>query len=225
MDRVTSNSPAAIPPNALIVKGITQLIPRTPLCGNVKKAVNQIKYTNNISFPEARKIVQNKNIFPTKPYSDATKSNIQNKQEHACHTCLAILDKLVNLTPDNLPQLIKDLKSSPSRSPVVSSSSKPSTISPTHVSVTLVTPPAVNETPTSPVRKANRSPNRVIRQSPTPRRRIQLETTNTKNCFEVLESEESMECGELTPTPTPSTYKNIGQKTPQTPKPKCSKAP
>ena len=128
------------------------------------------------------------------------------------------------MTPDNLPQLIKDLKSSLSDSPVVSSSSKPSTTtSPTHEAVTQVTPPAVKETPTSPVRQANRSPNRAIRQSPTPRRRIQLETTNTKNRFEVLESEESMECGELTPTPTPFTSKNVGQKPPQTPKPQRTK--
>ena len=189
-----------------------------------EKEVNQIKYTNNISFPEARKIVQSKNLHPTKSYSDVTKSNLQNKQEHTCQTCLTILEKLVNLTPDNLPQLIKDLKSSLSDSPVVSSSSKPSTTtSPTHEAVTQVTPPAVKETPTSPVRQANRSPNRAIRQSPTPRRRIQLETTNTKNRFEVLESEESMECGELTPTPTPSTSKNVGQKPPQTPKPQRTK--
>ena len=169
-----------------------------------EKEVNHIKYTNNISFPEARKIVQNKNLYPTKSYSDATKSNIQNKHEHACQTCLTILDKLVNLTSDNLPQLVKELKSSLSES---SSSSKPSATktSPARETVTLATPPMINETPTSPVRQANRSPNRAIRQSPTPRRRIQLETTNTKIRFEVLESEESMECGELKSTPTPRT--------------------
>ena len=150
-----------------------------------EKEVNQIKYTNNISFPEARKIVQNKNLHPTKSYSDATKSNIQNKHEHACQTCLTILDKLVNLNPDNPPQLVKELKSSLSES---SSSLKPSATktSPARETVTLATPPLVNETPTSLVRQANRSPNRAIRQSPTPQRRIQLETTNTKIALRYL---------------------------------------
>ena len=113
-----------------------------------EKEVNQIKYTNNISFLEARKIVQNKNLYPTKSYSDATKSNIQNKHEH--EDSLTILDKLVNLTPDNLPQLLKELKSSLSES---SSSSKPSATltSPARETVTLATPPLVNETPPSAV--------------------------------------------------------------------------
>ena len=34
-----------------------------------EREVNQVKYTNNISFPEARKIVQNQNNFPTKSYA------------------------------------------------------------------------------------------------------------------------------------------------------------
>ena len=80
-------------------------------------------------------------------------------------TCLSILDKLVNLTPDNLPQLLKELKFSLSES---SSSSKSSATltSPARETVTLATPPLVNETPTSAVRLANRSPNRAIMHNP-----------------------------------------------------------
>ena len=77
--------------------------------------------------------------------------------------------------------------------------------------------------PKSPVRQDNRSPSRGLGQSPTPRQRIQLEKTNSKNRFEVLESEESMECGEISSTPTPSTSKTSGHKPPQTPKPQRTK--
>ena len=203
----------------------------------LEKQVNTIKYTNNIPFPEARKIVQSQTQPQTKSYSQVTKSNIETKPSHSCHSCSTILEKLVSLTPDNLPQLITELKSSLSEKnhPTITTS-KPtvSTASsqPPAVSITPSPPPSEMaphvpspreiHPPKSPVRQDNRSPSRGLRQSPTPRQRIQLEKTNSKNRFEVLESEQSMECGEISSTPTP-TSKTSGQKPPQTPKPQRTK--
>ena len=192
-----------------------------------EKEVNRIKFTNNIPFPEARKIVQNTNLFPTKSYSDAAKSNTQHKHEPACQSCHSLLQKLITLTPDNLPKFIDDLKSSLSESkvttPSTSNSSTKSTALPKEA-VTEVTPPRVNETPSSPVVRANKSPSRELRQSPSPRQRIQLEKTNSKNRFSVLEDEESMECGAPPPAPSSPTPQQRGESPPRTPKPQRTKS-
>ena len=190
-----------------------------------EKEINQIKYTNNISFPEARRIVQNSNKFPSKSYSEVAKQNTESKHSHSCQSCHTILEKLSKLTPENLPTLIADIKSALSESNSKSTStaniqSKPK--QPERVPVTQVTSQIV-ESPKSPVRKDQRSPTRGLRQNPTPRQRIQLEKTNSKNRFEVLGDEESMECVDSPSIPTPSTSRNTGQKSPQTPKPQRSK--
>ena len=191
-----------------------------------EKEVNRIKFTNNIPFPEARKIVQNTNLFPTKSYSDAAKSNTQHKHEPACQSCHSLLQKLIKLTPENLPKFIDDLKSSLSESkvttPSTSNSSTKSTALPKEA-VTEVTP-RVNETPSSPVVRANKSPSRELRQSPSPRQRIQLEKTNSKNRFSVLEDEESMECGAPPPAPSSPTPQQRGESPPRTPKPQRTKS-
>ena len=195
-----------------------------------EKEINTIKYTNNISFPEARKIVENSNKFPSKSYSEVTKQNIENKHDHSCQFCHTILDKLSSLTPDTLPQLIADLKQSlsPSKSKSTSTDSSTSTTQQKHVhpkttqiqggNSTQKTPPAP-ESPKPPVGHNNRSPNRGLRQSPTPRQRIQLEKTNTKNHFTALEDEESMEYGDSSSPPASPTPQHRGKSPPQTPKP------
>ena len=186
-----------------------------------EKEINRVKFTNNISFPEARKLVQNSNQFPSKSYSEAAKTNTHH--EHACKSCHTLLEKLTNLTADNLPKFINELKSSLSESPVVKSSSVPTTSSePPKEVVTLVTP-QVNESPKSPVRQSSNSPNRALRQSPTPRQRIQLEKTNSKNRFSVLEVEESMECGAPPSAPPSPTSQHRGKNPSQTPKPQRTK--
>ena len=81
-----------------------------------EKEINNIKYTQNISFPEARKIVQSQKQFPTKSYSQVTKSNTETKYNHSCTSCHTILEKLSILTPENLPKFISELKSSLSES-------------------------------------------------------------------------------------------------------------
>ena len=190
-----------------------------------EKEFNQIKYTNNISFPEAHKIVQSKTQFPTRSYAQPTSSTTETKHDHTCRSCHEILDKLTKLTPDSLPKFISELQSTLSESNKPQSSTpKPKSTSTSVQSegATQVTTAHIIQTPKSPARQSNRSPNRGLRQSPTPRQRIQLEKTNSKNRFEVLESEESMECGEISSTPTP-TSKNSGQKPPQTPKSQRSK--
>ena len=121
--------------------------------------------------------------------------------------------------------MIADIKSALSESNSKSTftaniQSKPK--QPERVPVTQVTSQIV-ESLKSPVRKDHRSPTRGLRQSPTPRQRIQLEKTNSKNRFEVLGDEESMECVDSPSIPTPSTSRNTGQKSPQTPKPQRSK--
>ena len=187
-----------------------------------EKEINRVKFTNNISFPEARKLVQNSNQFTGKSYSEAAKTNTHH--EHACKSCHTLLEKLTNLTADNLPKFINELKSSLSESPIVkSSSSVPTTSSePPKEVVTLVTP-QVNESPKSPVRQSSNSPNRALRQSPTPRQRIQLEKTNSKNRFSVLEVEESMECGAPPSAPPSPTSQHRGKNPSQTPKPQRTK--
>ena len=50
-----------------------------------EKEINTIKYTQNISFPEARKIVRSQNQFQTKSYSQVTKSNREAKHNHSCY--------------------------------------------------------------------------------------------------------------------------------------------
>ena len=188
----------------------------------LEKEINRLKFTNNISFPEARKLVQTSNQFTSKSYSKAAKTNTHH--EHACKSCHTLLEKLTNLTADNLPKFITELKSSLSESPVVkSSSSVPTTSSePPKEAVTLVTP-QVNESPKSPVRPSSNSPNRALRQSPTPRQRIQLEKTNSKNRFSVLEAEESMECGAPSSAPSSPTSQHHGKNPSQTPKPQSTK--
>ena len=147
-----------------------------------------MKYTNNISFPEARKLIQTRNQFPTKSYAQATKPNPEPKHDHFCRSCHAILEKLIDLTPENLPKFVNEIKASLS----VSHQPQPSTskqhapqiqpASPKEVSPR-VNPPQEIKSPKSPVRQADRSPIRGLRQSPTPRQRIQLEKTNSKKSF------------------------------------------
>ena len=72
--------------------------------------------------------------------------------------------------------------------------------------------------------QADRSPIRGLRQSPTPRQRIQLEKTNSKNRFSVLEAEESMECGAPPSAPSSPTSQHPGKNPSQTPKPQRTKS-
>ena len=81
-----------------------------------EKEVNKIKYTNNISFPVAHKIVQSKNQFPTISYAQATTPNTETKHDHSCRSYHAILDKLTKLTLDSLPKFISELQSTLSES-------------------------------------------------------------------------------------------------------------
>ena len=46
-----------------------------------EKDINQIKYTKNITFPEARKLIEKTN------YADTTRKNIPNTKQPHCHTC------------------------------------------------------------------------------------------------------------------------------------------
>ena len=59
----------------------------------LEKQINQVKYSNNVSFPKARKIAR------TKSYSQVTMSKIVTKQNHSYHSCSTILEKLVDLMP------------------------------------------------------------------------------------------------------------------------------
>ena len=188
-----------------------------------EKEINRIKYTNNISFPEARKIVQSQNQFPNKSYAQVTKSSTETKHDHPCSSCHTIIESLATLTPENLPQFISKLKSSLSESAPTKPSTSKANTSPPIEAATQVAPSQKPQSPKSPVRQGTRSPNRGLRQSPTPRQRIQLEKTNSKNRFAVLEDEETMECGDLPPSPTSSTPTCVGQKLQQAPKPQRTK--
>ena len=151
-----------------------------------EKEINTVKYTNNISFPEAHKLIQTRNQFPTKSYTQATKPNPEPKHDHSCRSCHAILEKLINLIPENLLKFDNEIKASLSAShqPQPSKQHAPQIqpASPKEVSPR-VNPPQEIQSPKSPVRQADRSPIRGLRQSPTPRQRIQLEKTNSKKSF------------------------------------------
>ena len=69
-----------------------------------EKEINQVKFTNNIPFPEARKIVRNQNKFPPKSYAQAATANLDTKH-HSRHPCKTLLERLVSLSPDTLPKL------------------------------------------------------------------------------------------------------------------------
>ena len=186
-----------------------------------EKENNQVKFTNNIPFPEARKIVQSQNNFPPKSYAQAATTNTEPKQHHSCQSCHPLLEKLSNLTPDTLPKFIKDLKVSllgdkPSQPSTSQPTVKSQPTQPPREVAKQVAPRQTTQSPLSPVRQSTR-------QSPTPRQRIQLEKTNSKKTFSVLEDEESMECGAPPSAPSSPTPEHRGKSPPQTPKPQRKK--
>ena len=135
-----------------------------------EKEINQVKFTNNIPFPEARKIVQSQNNFPPKSYAQAATTNTEPKQHHSCQSCHALLERLSHLTPDTLPKFINDLKVSLLEDkPSQPSTSQPTVKSqPTHPPREVakqVAPPQTTQSPPSPVRQSTRCPNRGLRQS------------------------------------------------------------
>ena len=165
-----------------------------------EKEINTLKYTNNISFPEARKIIQSNNQFPATSYAQAATSYTDPKQHHSCQSCHSLLETLSKLTPDTLPKFINDLKVSLSEDkqsePFTSQTSvKPHSSEPSREITKQVTHSQTSQSLPSPVRQSTRAPNRGLRQSPTPHQRIQLEKANSKNRFSALKDEESMECG------------------------------
>ena len=188
-----------------------------------EKEINTIKYTNNISFPEARKLIQSRNQFPIRSYAQVIIPNPEPKHDHSFGSCHRILEKLIHLTPENIPKFVNELKTSLSKShqPQPSTSQLPAQQIQT---APRVNPPQETQSPKSPVRQDNRSPIRGLRQSPTPRQRIQLEKTNSKNRFSALEKEESMECGAPPSAPSSPTSQHRGKNPPQTPKPQRTKS-
>ena len=134
-----------------------------------EKELNRIKYTNNLSFPEARRIVQNSNNFLSKSYSDATKQNVPTK-DHSCKSCHSLLEKLAQLTPHHhqpvTPQSVSQKSTSQSTSqpiePIQSASkAKPSTQSTqTFLSSTktVQTSTTTQKKPTLPVETPNWTP-------------------------------------------------------------------
>ena len=82
------------------------------LCGVWKreKEIMRVKYTQNISFPEARKLVEN--ALSTPSYSAVTQKTMSATNAHECHTCKLLMDRLSKITPDELPSFVKDFKPS-----------------------------------------------------------------------------------------------------------------
>ena len=87
------------------------------------------------------------------------------------------------------------LYTEPTVIPTTQPTAKPQSSEPLREVAKQVAPPQTTQSPPSPVRQSTRSPNRGLKQSPTPRQRIQLEKTNSKNRFSALEDEESMDVG------------------------------
>ena len=100
-----------------------------------------IEFTNNIPFLEASKIVQTSNLFPTKSYTETSKSNTSKSHENDFKSCHIFQEKL---TQDNLPKFINDLKSSPSESEETTSSTFTKSIGGGGAAIQVT--PQVNET-------------------------------------------------------------------------------
>ena len=72
-----------------------------------EKEILRIKYTQNISFPEARKIVQANSAPSSTSYADMTKKSIE-----PCQSCHRLIETLKQLTPESLPKFIESLSES-----------------------------------------------------------------------------------------------------------------
>merc|ERR1711942_148263 len=66
-----------------------------------EKDINQIKYTKNITFPEARKLIEKTN------YADTTRKNIPNTKQPHCHTCET---NSPNIKLEDISLLINEMK-------------------------------------------------------------------------------------------------------------------
>lgn len=75
-----------------------------------EKEIIKTKHTKNISFPEARKLIENSN------YADITKKNIPNINQTRCHTCEANSSNLkledISLLINEMKNLLNEIKNS-----------------------------------------------------------------------------------------------------------------
>ena len=191
-----------------------------------EKEIMRVKYTQNISFPEARKIVQPS----TQSYASVTKKSGQLKENHLpTASVITMLDIISKLKPEDVPSAIADLKASLSESESLSPSQPPRTTKATTTSSIAPLPKSVpsgkpagqisppvegssnkealpqREKPRkkSPVRE-ELPPNRSIpRQRSTPRQKIQVEPNSipTHNKYEGLEE---MDVEDKDPRPSKS---------------------
>ena len=94
---------------------------------------------------------------------------------------------------------------------------KPQSSEPSKEIIKQVAPPQTTQSPPSPDRQSTRSPNRGLRQSPTPRQRIQLEKTNSKNQFSLWKMRSPWSVGHHHLPPHLPCLSTVGRA--QTPKP------
>ena len=177
-----------------------------------EKEINTLKYTNT----EARKIIQSKNQFPARSYAQAATSNTDPKQHHSFQSCHSLLETLSKLTPETLPNFINDLKVSLSEdkqskpfTPKQHASSQPK--QPPKEVATQVAPPQKTQSPKSPVGRDTKSPNGGLRQSQTPRPRIQLEKPTQKIDFQYLRMRSRWSVGFCPRPPLPPRLTALGR--------------
>ena len=197
-----------------------------------EKEVNTLKYTNNISFPEVRKIIQSKNQFPARSYAQASTSNTDPKQHHSCQSCHSLLETLSKLTPDTLPKFINDLKlslsedkqSKPTVILTTQPTVKPQSSEPLREVAKQVAPPQTTQSPHHLLGRAQGLLTGDLDKVPLlVRGSSWRKPTHTKKRFSALEDEESMECGAPPSTPSSPTPEHHGKSPSQTPKPQRKK--
>ena len=142
-----------------------------------EKEISRVKCTENISFPEARKKVESSVAFSQTSYASVLQKTSEPK--HQCQSCLQLIEKLKQLTPEKLPKFIESL--SVSDFPKSTSNKTVSSKS------TIKTNNSVETPSQESISQSEKSTTITHRQRSTPKEKITLETTITSNRFTPLE--------------------------------------
>jgi len=202
-----------------------------------EKEIMKIKYTQDIPFPEARKLVES--TFPARSYSRVTQP-LQNPPTPECHKCNSLIEKLLNLKPEEFPTLIRELQNSipqtkqppPSNTtptvnpiqkeqmtPLSLQSQKPSqgnkdpskqrpSRSPTKQSLSMETSPTPKERTPTIQKHQDKSRQRSQSRHKTQENKTSNESLETHNKFEILTKMETEENPQPTRHNSQKTFKN-----------------
>ena len=150
-----------------------------------EKEISHVKCTENISFPEARKKVESSVAFSQTSYASVLQKTSEPKQQ--CQSCLQLIEKLKQLTPETLPKFIESL--SVSDSPKSTSNKTSKAKIKTNSSVETSSQESISQSEKSTAVRQEVS----HRQRNTPKEKISLEKPISNNRFAPLEHMDSEE--------------------------------